>query len=554
MRRLRFAAALVALFSLTGCATIPQNSPVRIGPDVTSGLNSDEVYYSQTGPYEGASQEAVLAGFLNAGNGPQNDYAVAREYLTKSFATKWQPNEEVLIQEGTPEIFKVTEREYRVTVGVSASIDADGRYSDLPAGSTRTSTFKFVLVGGQWRISEAPNKTLVISPNFRVLFRAYSLYFFDPSLSYLVPEVRWFPSRASTGTRLLNALLKGPSDWLKPAVVNVIPAGTRLNINSVTVVNGVAQVDLSSAALRVPDARRPQMKAQISATLEQLVDVTSVEISIERTPQQISNFADGLPPVPGTSPIALTSTGLVRLNLSGAQAISGTEPKVGRLRPTDFAISHQESHLALVNASGVYLFDLQEFNDQGRLIDGRPNQLAPSFDPQGSLWTLTRAERSPFVVTGNERIVLRHNWVPTGVPVSFSVSGEGARVAVVYQVGEAKLTYVFPIERDRKARVIALGEPLRVTSAPANASSVSWADSTTLALLAPSAQGGFIPCLVTVGGRLTVARTIEAAKSVVVNGTGQMFVLQPNGNVVQARGSSWSTIAQSVLAMHLAGN
>ncbi|MFM1785978.1 MAG: hypothetical protein RLZZ108_1002, partial [Actinomycetota bacterium] len=35
---------------------------------------------------------------------------------------------------------------------------------------------------------------------------------------------------------------------------------------------------------------------------------------------------------------------------------------------------------------------------------------------------------------------------------------------------------------------------------------------------------------------------------------GQMFVLQPNGNVVQARGSSWSTIAQSVLAMHLAGN
>ena len=88
--KLKSLALAISALLLTGCATIPQSGPIGYGQDLASGLNNDEVYYSQTGPYADASEDAILYGFLSSGNGPQNDYAVAREYLTKTFATKWK--------------------------------------------------------------------------------------------------------------------------------------------------------------------------------------------------------------------------------------------------------------------------------------------------------------------------------------------------------------------------------------------------------------------------------------------------------------------------------
>lgn len=550
--KLKVLVAAAFVLALTGCATIPQSGKIGYGPDVASGLNNDEVYYSQTGPYDGATQEAILYGFLNSGNGPQNDYAVAREYLSAPFSAEWQPNQEVLIQEGTPELFKVNEQEYRVTVGISAQIDADGRYTALPAGTKRTSTIHFVRSAGQWRIDAAPNQTIVIGPNFKVLFRSYSLYFFDPSLKYLVPDVRWFPSRASTGTRLMNALLKGPTDWLKPAVVNVIPLGTKLNINSVTVENGVAQVDLSSLALRVPESKRSKLKAQISATLNQLPDVNSVEISIQRTPQTIAQYEDGLAPRIGTAPIALTETGLVKLTSSGAQPIAGTSAKILALKPTDFAYSKLSNQLALVSEVGVSMVELGSFGD-AKIVDARAKQLSPSFDPQGELWTLNAVSGSQFMITGKERTLLQNPWV-AGVPQSFAVSPEGSRVAVVFLVDETKLTYVFPVERNKLGKPVYLGRPIQIATAPTNADEVTWADSVTLALVAPNKPAGFIPCLVTVGGQLKASTAIETASSLAVNGIGQLFVLQPGGNVLESRGSSWVTIAQNILALHVSND
>jgi hypothetical protein len=348
----------------------------------------------------------------------------------------------------------------------------------------------------------------------------------------------------------MNALLKGPSDWLKPAVVNVIPLGTKLNINSVTVEDGVAQVDLSSLALRVPQAKRSLMKSQIAATLEQLADVTNVEISIQRTPQTIDQYLDGQPPSLGSSPVALTDSGLSRLNASGAQAVVGTGSQVNALHPTDFAYSQSQNLVAYVTSTGVRTYKLDLFNDVGRLVDSRPNQLTPGIDPKGSVWTLSSSEGAPFVVTGANRIVLHNNWV-SGTPVSFALSPEGARVAIVYLVGKVKVTYVFPIERNKSGDAVSLGKPLQVTAAPINSDHVTWADAVTLAVLAPGSPTGFVPCLVTVGGQLNVATSIDSANSVSVNGTGQLYILQPDGNVVESRGSSWVTLAQKVLALHV---
>ena len=541
--KLKALLALASALLLSGCATIPQSGPVNVGQDVSSGLNSDEVYYSQSGPYTDATPDAIVFGFLSAGNGPQNDYAVAREYLTPSLAGTWQPNQEILIQDGIPELSKLSENEYQVAISVAATIDQDGHYLEELVGTKRVLNYRLAKVGTQWRITEAPNLTTINRSNFSVLFHQYSLYFFEPSLTYLVPDVRWFPSRVSTATRLMNALLKGPSDWLRPAVVNVIPSGTKLNINSVTVTDGVAAVDLSATALKVPASQKPLIKSQILATMEQVPDVTGVEISIQRTPQDIAMQGDARPAIFGDQPVILNSQGLFKIVGDGLQNVSATRDKLAGKRGTDFAYSEKDSKLAVTTPSGVQLYTLGAFDDEGKLVDARARQLSPSFDVRGALWTLSSSPGAPFVVSGQSRKVVANNWV-TGTPVGFSLSPEGSRIAVSLKQGKTYRSYVFPIERDKAGEVVALGAPVAL---PGFASSAVWSDDVNLVLL----EGDDISIL-TLGGRSLLSKTLSGVVAVTATGAGQIYALLESGSVMQNSGRSWLEIAADVKALHLA--
>jgi hypothetical protein len=119
-----------------------------------------------------------LAGFLAAGTAPQNDYAIAREYLDESIRATWNPNQELLIQRSTPQVTLTDSGIAFVEVEVTAKVDANGRYETLPAGSTRTLEYTFSEQAGQIRLSGAPDVTIVIRPVFDVVFRSYSVYFY----------------------------------------------------------------------------------------------------------------------------------------------------------------------------------------------------------------------------------------------------------------------------------------------------------------------------------------------------------------------------------------
>jgi hypothetical protein len=95
------ALAAITLMALVGCAQLPHNSAIQQGPSVQNGSSSDYLYYSPSGPVAGQDIRGVLSGFINAATGPQNDYAIAREYLTGNLRNNWSPNTEVLIQQGS---------------------------------------------------------------------------------------------------------------------------------------------------------------------------------------------------------------------------------------------------------------------------------------------------------------------------------------------------------------------------------------------------------------------------------------------------------------------
>lgn len=551
----RLASLLVLLtLALTGCATIPHDGAIGYGSDVRAGLTDDNLYYSPSGPSEDATPDLILSGFLNAGNGPQNDYAVGREFLTTTFAKTWKPSNEVLIQSGAP-VFEVQANgSARVTISLAASVDAEGRYTEQPEGSVRVLDFKLVRSAGQWRIDQAPDLTVLIAPNFKVLFRAYSLYFFDNSLTYLVPEVRWFPSRVSTGTRLINALLAGPSSWLKNSVTSVIPAGTKLNINAVTIADSVAQVDLTSTALKLDENKRQYMKAQIASTLEQLPDVTSVEISIAQTPIKVTQFITGVPVSNNPAPAVLFAGSVKHVSTAGSQIVPGLANRLNGMGATDFALNGSQTLLAVVTATGVHRYELAAIEDASVVVDARANLLAPVFDAHGYLWTLSAEKDASFKATSlTNAITLTNYWFPNYVPIDFELSPEGTRLAVVYQTKSTTLVYVHAVTRDSLGRPVAIGAPTPLSSAT-GAIDVSWSDMTTVASIMPNASGATTPWLSELGGQSVALRSTENASRIVVNAAGNVFVLQVDGRVLQLTGTKWTSIANDAIALHINGH
>ena len=135
MRKLSALSIVTAVaLLLSGCAQLPRSSEVKTGPDLKAGLTTDYLYYSPNGPTAGDDQEAIISGFLNAATGPQNDYQVAREYLTADFSSKWKPNDEVLIQESRPELKLIDENNAQLLVKEVAQIDEVGIWQSFPGG------------------------------------------------------------------------------------------------------------------------------------------------------------------------------------------------------------------------------------------------------------------------------------------------------------------------------------------------------------------------------------------------------------------------------------
>lgn len=550
------AIALVAILATAGCAQLPRSGAIKSGPNLESSLTTDYLYYSPIGPVEGDSQIDILNGFLNAGTGPQNDYATARDYLSEDFKAAWNPSEEVLIQRGKPVVAVYPGDLAEVSIETMAKVNADGQYSTLASGASRLLDFKFVEENGQWRIAEAPNLTVIIKPVFDVIFRSYSLYFFDNQFRYLVPDLRWFPSRASTGTRLVNALLKGPSEWLEGAVRSALPNGTKLATDSVTVVDGIASVDLTNRALTASPLARQQLKAQLRQTLSQLSNVSRVAVLIERTPQDIADLTSVQPAQISLSPVAMIDEGLVHLTTATNTTIIGANRLIQQSGATDFALSADESWLALNSARGTSIARLGAVGKTSLVVDSRANQLHPSFDRQGYLWSVGSQAGEGAVVTAlaGKKVPFDSGWLLGLGKLKFALSPEGTRAAVLVQSTFGTQVYVTAILRDKLGAPTSFGAPYLVLDAASGAKSVSWLGEVNLGVLVDGETSAPTPTIVTVGGGSRTLPAVDGAVDLIgTNTVSSIYTRTRQGGLYQYRGVSWIWLQDKVTALHFAG-
>lgn len=550
----KFLALVVMGSLLTACAQLPQSGAIGVGPEVSSGNNTDYLYYSPALPTAGATQQDVISGFLSAGNGPQFDYTVARSYLTRALQSKWSPSDEVLVQDGAPSFDFVSADLVRVTVRIIATIDKNGAYKSERLGTTRVLDYKFSKQSGEWRIGSAPNLTMLIHPNFQVVFKTFHVYFFDLNHETLVPDVRWLPSRSSTVTRLTQAVLGGPQPWLAPALANG-PSDLQLKINAVTVSAGTANVDLADNAFKAPTKDMQYLKAELKATLLQLPQVTSVSISINGVPQTFNDVPARLAESATGSPIVLTAAGLSQIG--SKVAIVGPEQmgSVSGKPAIDFALSSRQDNLAVITANGAFILDRGALTGEPKFVDNRTNLLSPIWDTKNYLWTVSNTLASTWLATsptGENSMVIAPDFSASKVR-SFSISPDGSRAAIVSS-GERSGLWIVPIIRKKNGAPAVLGEGYRVSYSQGYPTSVTWADSVHVAVLLRKSDESFRAVISMVGGEDSLYPQVSGASSIVATISGPyLYARLKDGTVVQSKNSIWSVVASNVLALHYPG-
>ena len=280
-RTLRAAGLLVAAaLTLAACARIPTSGAVERGRDDTV-AEPNSVFLIPVGPQPNSSQTQIVQDYLTAGAAGLSttglDFGVARTYLSGDAETKWNPLAGVLVIDGM-KIDQATDTEVTGQASVVGKVDQDGVYSEAANGAAETVSFGLIQdTAGQWRIKDAPQGLILTSRQFTELFRRVSLYFLTPDENWLVPDPRYYPA-VNLATSAVKGLLAGPAAWLRDAVATEVPSGVSLSPESVTVLNGQAEVDLSPVPA-VQAANRSLLVTQIEKTLlGQVRTVSSVVV------------------------------------------------------------------------------------------------------------------------------------------------------------------------------------------------------------------------------------------------------------------------------------
>lgn len=271
------AAVLVLAGLLGGCVGIPTGGGVTTD-EIDAGGTDDGLVSLPPGPADDASPADIISGFISAGRGPQKNYEVARQYLTDDFRLSWIPGASTLISATPISPVALADNTWNVSVTTSAGVDADGHYAvfsdavDLPFGLVQNTD-------GQWRISSAPDGTLLPPNRFTDIFKSYDLYFFDPTFDFLVPDRRWFPRGSNVPRRLVSQLLLGPSPWQGSGVLfSAFPTGTELDKPDPEISEGVATVALSPEVQGADASTKRRMLQQLTASLGSISSVRDVSI------------------------------------------------------------------------------------------------------------------------------------------------------------------------------------------------------------------------------------------------------------------------------------
>jgi Lipoprotein LpqB beta-propeller domain/Sporulation and spore germination len=506
--RRRFAALLIvvaSLFVAAGCVSVPTSGPIeKVEGQQPPCQNCVNVEVKPPDP--GDKPLEIVKGYLLATSNYQPNYSTARQFLTRTAAEKWSPTGEVFIYQGSP-----------VADGTVVTFDGD-LVGSLAADRTylaRDHEFKWNFEvrqeNGEWRIGNPPPGLMVEEFFFDSFYQTYDLYFVGNGSS-LVPDPIYLPALsnpANVASALMNMLLKGPSKWLKPAVSSAIPPDTSLSVDSVTITDGIAEVQLSDPVLALPDPQRSLLAAQIVYTLKQIGGVKGVLIKVNQQPFRVPGgdqksfviSVDSIPadmdPIPlaaSEQPYAVRDGTVRRVATTTPPKVEGLDAPLGsKTSPVNaLAVSVANTDLAVTTNDQTMLRRAPiPKGESTTLLRDATDLLRPQFTRYGEIWDIGRQGRRRqwiWAFTADKEHYKIDSKVLDGNVTDFKVSPDGTRMALVRSTtnGESELGLARIIRSDKK---IVVDEWRALDTTQSNMpqitriADVAWLDATELLVL-----------------------------------------------------------------------
>ncbi|WP_457974297.1 LpqB family beta-propeller domain-containing protein [Arthrobacter sp. D1-17] len=551
-RAVAVAIVAVVLLLVASCAQIPRSGPVGKSTDESAGNPNAPVFFP-VAPRTGASPEAVIEDFYLAGSGYEDDYAVARQYLTQASSVAWKPDQRTLVFRSERVVKTGVEGVFTYELDVAYSVDADGVATQMPEGTKESIPVTLVQVDGEWRISKLPDGTAIPEETFKVIYGAYPIYFYDPTFTYAVPDVRWFIKK-KTVKSMTSALLAGPAPYLKGAVVSAFPSGMKLARESVPVVSGAAQVDLSAKELTEASTEdRLRMQTQLVLTFRSQPDVINVELRANQDLVRVEDNGSVLPPVQNRNvparQIAVHKNELVRYEnnrvspLPDMQSVAGLKPRA----PAESPVSQS---VAFLGAGRGTLYSLVPGQPPRALIT-RSSLTHPSFSLHDWVWTAGPGaqgvtEVSAFRPTGIApgatvpAVTLTPSWLAGRTVKDFRISREGVRALVISEQNGSTRVQVAGIIRGADGTPKELTAPISLRASGSPDQGV-WVNDTTVAVMRGAASASVAPELISLAS--TQPQKLAPWPGLVAlsagNGPEEIYAQSADG-IFQRLGNGWS--------------
>jgi hypothetical protein len=583
-RLLRVLALGLCAAFLTACAAIPVNGSVVNGGEADEDPREGTVWLVPEGPIAGADPVGIVTGFLHAAVGFSDDHSVARSFLAPPQRLTWRPDYSVTVfpSESSMTVKQSLHPAVRsaVTVtGVAAGesrsgesaltatvvvhtpvqsqIDDDGRYSLAGPGRKLTTTFGLVKTGGQWRINSLSNGILLSANDFSVTFRPMPIYFTDPSGRFLVPDVHWFPAQDQPGslelpTALVRVLLNGPPDYLRGAVSSGAPSQTRMAVSAVVVSNQIASVDLTDPARTADGRERQLLLSQLESTLSGLTNIAAVQITVRRSAFDVPAGGGGQSGQPIQDP-SVDSKPLVIDAKNKLERLNGTQLEpvtdvtglavAGANRP---AMSYDASAYAVLNADRSKLL-FQAPGAKVATLLRSANLTAPSFDPEGWVWTTPATNTGAVYASADLRAVrVKAPWLKKFQVVSMRISRDGTRAALAVTYHGAAHVFVSGIIRDQTGRPLTLTAPIGQIPDLVSVRDLAWVNEDEIVVLGRrSSAVGERPWVAQIGGDVVAANPVPGAESIAAgNGDVSVLASTPKGTFGRS-GVRWAKLTSA---------